>query len=329
MLEKTVVRPDVQNDHKAIVTAVQKGDFLKPCPGTTKGYFCCGYQILTPMTGCGMYCDYCILQAYFDHRNQVVFENFDDCAAEVTRKLSQWHGVMRLGTGEFADSLFQENNLGLCKKVAQLLEPYPNVVVEFKTKSTNIQTLPNMKRPDKIVIGFSMNTPAMIGLHERETASLDQRLASMRQCVDMGFWVAVHFDPMFWYPQWEADYREVVRRIFDTLPNPDKIAWWSMGGFRTNPELKKMLRQHNRHFPLFAGGEMILGEDGKYRYFRPVRTAFYRAVQDEVVRHAPDTTLYLCMESDEVWEASGMMHRIPGGLPAYLDCRAETMLGIR
>jgi spore photoproduct lyase len=90
-----------------------------------------------------------------------------------------------------------------------------------------------------------------------------------------------------------------------------------------------MLRPENRHLPLFSRGEMILGEDGKYRYFRPLRTALYRALQEEIIRHFQDTTLYLCMESHEVWHEAGMDYRIPHGLTAYLDARAETMLKIK
>jgi spore photoproduct lyase len=320
--------PAILSDHKALITSVQKGEFLKPCPGTTKGYFCCGYQVLTPLTGCGMQCDYCILQSYFDHRCQVHFENFDDLIAEFNDKIRKWHGVMRVGTGEFADSLFQENNLGISKKIAELLEPYPNVVVEFKTKSGSIQTLSLIKKPEKVVIGFSMNTPAMIGLHEKDTATLEQRLSAITRCEEMGFWVAIHFDPIFLYPEWKEDYCDVVGRIFSHIKDPQKIAWWSMGGFRTSPALKKYLKRTNSHLPLFASSDLVLGEDGKYRYFRPVRVAFYRTLQEEISTHAPQTTLYLCMESPEVWEASGMVGRIPDGLVRYLDKRAEEMLSL-
>lgn len=323
---KTTADPNVINNHKALITSVQKGEFLKPCPGTSQGYLCCGYQILTPLTGCGMYCDYCILQVYFDHRCQVQFENFGDLEKEVQRKLSSRRGVIRIGTGEFADSLFQENNLGLCKKIADLLDPYPNVLVEFKTKSADVENLSKIRTPRKAVIGFSMNTPAMIALHEKETAPLERRLLSMRRCEEMGFTIGIHFDPIFQYERWEDDYRDVVRNIFSHIKDPESIAWWSLGGFRTNPALKKVLRQNNRHLPLFASGEMILGEDGKYRYFRPIRAALYRAVQDEIVRHAPRTTLYLCMESEEVWEEAGMLSRIPKGLPCYLDEKAAAIL---
>jgi spore photoproduct lyase len=315
-------------ERNRIVHAIQKGEFWKPCPGTTAGYYCCGYQIITPMTGCGMYCRYCILQAYLEQQHQVVFDNFEQLQQEVREKLARWQGVVRFGTGEFADSLYLEPQLGISKKIAALLAPYPNVLVEFKSKSINSDSLDAIADKSKVVVGFSMNTPAMIAALEQGTADLEQRLAAARRCVKKGFWVAFHFDPMVHYPGWEEQYRAVVGKIFEAIEQPQKIAWWSMGGFRTMPSLKKMLRAQGSHLPLF-NGELVAGEDRKLRYFRPIRIDFYRAMQQEVERYYPRVPLYLCMESPEVWERSGMSKRIPNGLVDYLDTRAEIMLGLR
>jgi spore photoproduct lyase len=185
--------------------------------------------------------------------------------------------------------------------------------------------LREIKRPGRVVIGFSLNTPRMIALFEKDTASLEARLAAARKCEEIGLRVAFHFDPMLWYPEWEREYRGVVKSIYSAIKDPDSIAWVSLGGFRTIPQLKKTLRQKGLHLPLFSG-EMIAGNDGKLRYFRPIRTAFYRAMREEFETHHKEVTLYLCMESPEVWEDAGMAGRIPEGLPAYLDARAEVML---
>jgi spore photoproduct lyase len=321
------IDPSFLTHRNEIVSSRENGEFWKPCPGTTKGYLCCGYQIITPMTCCGMYCRYCVLQAYLENQAQVVYENIPDLENEIVRKMAAWKGVVRFGTGEFGDSLFLENRFHLSERIAAILEPYPNVVVEFKTKSTNISGLAKIKDPAKVIVGFSMNTPAMIGLHERNTALLEERLAAVRRCIEMGFWVAFHFDPIIYYPQWKQEYPEVVRNIFDHVKDPGKIAWWSMGGFRSAPGLKEHLKKSNMHLPLFSA-EMIVGEDGKYRYIRPVRVDFYETMRSEVEKHYPAVPLYLCMESPEVWEASGMMKRIPKGLVRYLDERAEEMLGM-
>jgi spore photoproduct lyase len=303
------------------------GEFWKPCPGTGAGYFCCGYQILTPQRGCGMYCRYCILQAYFDNQHPVLFRNYADLESEVAKKMALWRGVVRFGTGEFTDSLFAEDTVGISGKIAATLAPYRNALVEFKTKCGNIAGLRAIRRPERVIIGFSLNTPRMIALYEKGTAPVEKRLAAARECENMGFFVAFHFDPLFWYRGWEEEYRGIVSAIYSHIKDPRKIAWCSMGGLRTNPLLKKHLRAGNEHLPLFSG-EMITGSDGKLRFFRPYRAALYSALRDEFERHDPQAPVYLCMESREVWQASGMLERIPDGLTRYLDRRAEELLGI-
>ncbi len=304
-----------------------KGEFWKPCPGTTEGYLCCGYQIISPVFGCGMYCAYCILQVYFDDHRQVVHGNFDDLVIELHSRLARWNGVVRLGSGEFADSLYLEPDYGISRKLAELLSCYPNALIEFKTKSRNAYHLEGVSRPERVVVGISLNSERVIEQFENDTASLDERLKMAEWAAENGFWVAYHFDPMLYYSGWEKDYREVARRAVGALRDPSRIAWWSMGGFRSTPALKTHLRERGAHLPLFSG-EMILGKDRKYRYVRPIRVDFYSAVREEVDSIAPGTTLYLCMESPEIWRDSGMISRIPHGLPSYLDRRAEEMLGL-
>jgi spore photoproduct lyase len=274
-----------------------------------------------------MYCSYCILQAYFDHQHQVFYTNRDDLTSEIERKMALWSGVVRFGTGEFGDSLYSEHITGAARMVADALDKYPNALVEFKTKSTNISSLHEIHNPQKVVIGFSMNTPEMISILERDTAELKDRLEAARTCVELGFSVAFHFDPMFIYEGWEAQYSEVVDMIYSCIKEPRKIAWCSIGGFRSMPSLKTLLKQNNTHLSLFSG-ELITGADGKLRYFRPLRVELYKLMQRTFSAYDPLCTLYLCMESPEVWHESGMDRRIPNGLAEYLDKRAEEILGL-
>jgi spore photoproduct lyase len=253
-----------------------------------------------------------------------MFENLDDMKREIEEKLAKWKGVVRFGTGEFADSLHAEEQTGISVTVAQLLDRYPQVVVEFKTKSAVTAPLEKIKRPGKVIIGYSLNTPKMIEIMEQGTATLEERLAAAGRCLEMGFNVAFHFDPIFWYDGWEQEYREVVDAIYRVVGDTSKVAWCSLGGFRSSSTLKTYLRERQEHLPLFSG-EMITGTDRKLRYFRPVRVAIYRAMKDAFYRHHPKAPLYLCMESREVWEESGLLHRIPHGLPAYLDEQARAI----
>ena len=316
---------EVLEEKNRIVKQEYNGCFWKPCPGTGEGYLCCGYQIITPFIGCGMYCSYCVLQEYFNSQKYVIFQNIVELEKEIHKKLNHIKGVVRVGTGEFADSLYFEHIHGLSSRVVSILDSYPNVLTELKTKSNNIKVLKRIKNPSKVVIGFSMNTERIIEIHEKGTASLENRMNAAVECEKMGFWVAFHFDPIIWYSQWYEEYKMVIDMIFSKIQDPGHIAWISLGGLRMMPSLKRRLRKYNRHIPLFAG-EMIIAHDKKYRYFRPIRIDFYAAFRTIIEKYFPEITLYLCMERQEVWRDSGLSKRIPHGLVKYLDSRAREIL---
>lgn len=274
-----------------------------------------------------MYCRYCILQSYFEHQHRNIYQNIDDLRQELSDKMAKWHGVVRFGTGEFADSLHAEEQAGCAVKVAEILEEYPNAIVEFKTKSAVVAPLAKIRKPEKVIIAFSLNAPSMVNLMECGTASLDERFNAAKQVLSMGFNVAFHFDPVFYFDGWEQEYGLVVDRIYSTVDNIEKLAWCSIGGFRSNPSLKNHLKEHNLHLPLFSG-EMITGNDGKIRYFRSIRQELYRGMRDAFYRNQPNAPIYLCMESRELWDDCGLLVRIPNGLPAYLDDQAKRLLSI-
>lgn len=83
-----------------------KGDFLKPCPGT-KEYICCGYQILNVATNCPLDCSYCILQSYFLNQPHLrIHVNLEEKLAPILEIIDRDpEQIVRVGTGEFADSL--------------------------------------------------------------------------------------------------------------------------------------------------------------------------------------------------------------------------------
>jgi spore photoproduct lyase len=83
-----------------------KGDFLKPCPGT-RNYICCGYQILNIATNCPLDCSYCILQSYFINQPGLrIHVNLEEKIESIMAEIDQHpQKIVRVGTGEFADSL--------------------------------------------------------------------------------------------------------------------------------------------------------------------------------------------------------------------------------
>jgi spore photoproduct lyase len=201
-------------------------------------------------------------------------------------------------------------------------------VLELKTKTARVDSLAGLDHNRKTICAWSLNTPKVISIQERGTASLDARLSAAAQCQSMGYPVAFHFDPLFvGNEQDDEEYREVVRKIFQKI-HPENIVWISLGAFRFIPSLKPLIQDR---FPdsKIIYGEFVKGLDAKFRYFSPLRIRLYEKIASWIREYDPDACIYLCMENDKVWQkALGFLPKEKGGLWAMLDRRAAQICGL-
>ena len=299
-----------------------KGDFLKPCPGTRE-YICCGYQILNFATNCPINCSYCILQSYFNQPNLKVYVNLEEKLEQVLQTIdSNPAKVFRIGTGEFTDSLA----LDPVTRVSDLLVPEfskrKKVILEFKTKTDQINGLLASKHRDRIIVSWSLNSPFISSHEEHRAASIRKRLEAARRCQSEGFAVGFHFDPLIWHENWKDEYLKTIE-LMDKYIDPKRIIWISMGAFRYMPGLKPVIRKRHSD-TCVLNGEFIVGLDGKMRYFKPIRIELFSFMREALEKWHPDTGLYLCMESDEIWQKSlGWSPKKSEGLKEFLDGRVE------
>jgi spore photoproduct lyase len=123
------------------------------------------------------------------------------------------------------------------------------------------------------------------------------------------------------YEGCEEDYQQCVQQLFSHI-DPVHIVWISLGTLRFMPALKEIIQKRFAHSRIVYG-EFITGLDGKMRYYKPLRTDLYRKMVGWIKSLAPEAFIYLCMEDDEVWEASfGFRPSDYGGLPRMLDEQA-------
>jgi spore photoproduct lyase len=305
---------------KALYLRENRGLFIKECPGTSH-YTCCGYKILHIGTYCTMDCAYCILQSYFHPPVLQFFINQDQLFKELESHLRH-SKIQRFGTGEFTDSLIWEPWSGLAQKLIACFAEQDKAVLELKTKTTAISGLLKRAHNRKTITAWSLNTDRIIRNEERGTASLSARLQAAAQCGRHGYPLAFHFDPVFIYDNCHEEYREAIERLFRHV-SAGQIVWISMGTFRFMPSLKPIIR-HRFDQSRIVYGEFIPGLDNKMRYFKPLRIEMYRHLVHCIREYAPDVTIYLCMEDDEVWRQSfGFAPAEEGGLSRMLDQSAR------
>jgi spore photoproduct lyase len=263
---------------------------------------CCNYFVINFASNCPMECSYCYLQEYLaDNPALKVFANVNDLLREADELLSRHRQFFfRIGTGEITDSLALDPYIGFCAEVVPFFAEQPNVLLELKTKSNCVEGLLDLDPKGRIVVSWSMNPQRVIDGDEHLTASLEERIIAARRCQEAGYKLGFHFDPIVEYPGWEADYRDMVERLFASV-DFRRVAWVSLGVLRNTFGLKRVMR---RRFPAttLLSGEQVLCPDGKMRYFYPLRVAMYRKVLGWIRQAAPTVFVYLCMESREVWE---------------------------
>lgn len=279
----------------------QEGGFVKPCPATRSPYLCCRYTVINQTQQCPLDCTYCILQEYLDTPVVTVYANLGEMYSEIDSLLEAQPGrLFRFGTGELTDSLALDGMTGLSRDLSLHFRGRENALLELKSKTSRIQALPDCS-PDRVVVSWSLNPPSVTGKEEFRAASIPDRLSAARRCMEMGFPLGFHFDPILPGDGMADAYRELVDSVFRHVDG-SRIAWVSLGSLRFPPALRGTVRGR---FPgtKILTGEMIPGLDGKMRYVRPLRVSMYRRIHGWLKDHEPDLFVYFCMEPPWVWEA--------------------------
>ncbi|MDO8602908.1 MAG: radical SAM protein [Candidatus Omnitrophota bacterium] len=274
----------------------EKYDFFKKCP-CTKGAVGCGYHIFNLGFGCVFDCTYCYLQEYNNAPGLIFPANINKFFERFRRykKLK-----MRIGTGEFSDSLMLDHITEYSVDIIEFFNKHEDVTFEFKTKSANIYNILKSRHSGNIVVSWSLNPQGIIDKNEFFTASLSERLDSAEKCAQAGYKVGFHFDPVIYFNGWEKEYQSVIDLLFNKI-NPKDIAWISMGTFRLKPELKPLIE--NR-FPdnKILDEELLAGYDNKLRYPYGLRYTIYKSLLNSFKKYSKKLPIYLCMEEISIWQ---------------------------
>ncbi|MFC1567088.1 radical SAM protein, partial [bacterium] len=277
------------------------GAFIKACPGTPK-YICCCYFVVELAVGCPFDCSYCYLQQYQNFPATIFYVNFDKLFRELDSVLSKYPDkLFRIGTGEYADSLYLDKYINYSREIADYLsKKFKNYLIEFKTKHDKVDNLLERVPTGHEVVSWSVNPQKVMDVNEHLTASLDERLEAAKKCADRGYWIGLHFDPIIYFEGWEQAYSEVVRKIYQKIDS-QKIIWISLGTLRFNPHLKSIIEtRHPESKIVYA--EMIKGLDGKMRYLKDERIRMFKKVAGQIQKHDKDAFIYFCMEDSQVWK---------------------------
>jgi len=290
---------DISQLKKPVVFLIkERSDFIKRCPCTQK-HLNCGYWILNLGFGCPFDCSYCFLQQYANFPGIILPANIEDFFESFDSFHKKLKRPIRIGTGEFCDSLALDDITGYSKRLIPYFKD-KNVLFELKTKSDNIENLLSLKPSANIIISWSLGPAELIKTEEKAVAALEKRLKAARKIQEYGYKVSFHFDPIIHVKGWEKLYSKTIKKLYSYLK--PGFAWISLGTLRSNRELKKICEMRFPKSNIFYT-ELLLGKDRKLRYPVFIKKEIYSRIAKEIKHYDNKTPIYLCMEDYETWNS--------------------------
>jgi len=265
------------------------------CPVASEKTVCCNLRTIDVAQGCGLGCSYCSIQTFYENGSIAVEKNLKDKLAAIELDPNKNYHI---GSGQSSDSLALGNKNGILDAQLEFASNNTNIILEFKTKSKNINHFLNVKMPKNIFVSWSLNPQLFIDNEEARTASLIQRLESARRLSDKGILVGFHFHPLVHYEGWEKDYKKLINNLMDMF-SPNEIALISFGTLTFIKPAIKSLRQVGTKSKIL---QIPFAEAaGKMSYPMETKKKIFSKVWDSFTPWHDKVFFYFCMEDKELW----------------------------
>lgn len=284
---------------KFLALAEKRGEFVKEfrcmdgLVGRTEYFIAHG-------NNCSFDCKYCFLQDYFDNAVPTVFVNHDEILKGVNDFILNSNDEnLVFHAGELCDSFSFDFLTGFSRKLVNLFAGVSNARLELRTKSILIDNLLDIPGNDNVVVSWTFSPAKVIRDYEIKAPLLDERIEAASKIQNAGYMVGICIDPIIRVKGWAESYKVMINKLFDKL-DVAKIAYISLGGFRYLQSLASSINDRGFNNNILSD-EFVQSVDGKYRYFRPIRTEIYREIGKAIRERDSNVKVYLCMETPEVW----------------------------
>lgn len=274
----------------------KEGLGLGSCPVASEGTRCCNLLTLDAVESCGFDCSYCSIQSFYNE-NKIGFDK--DFKSKIENLVLNPNQIYHIGTGQSSDSLMWGNRNGILDTLFAFARKYPNVILEFKTKSSNISYFEEVEVPKNIIVTWSLNTQMIIDNEEHLTASLDERIESARKLANKGILVGFHFHPIVVYKNYLEEYQAVAKRLIETF-TPEEVVLISMGTLTfIKPVIKKLRERELKTKILQMPFEDI---NGKKSYPIEIKKEMFQTLYESFAPWHHKVYFYLCMEAHSLWK---------------------------
>lgn len=197
-------------------------------------YYC------APVMNCFFDCEYCWLKGMYASANLVVFINQEDFMQDV-QKLLKEHPIYLCVSYE-TDLPGMESLFHFCRWWGERTVENENLTIGLRTKAGYQEAWEEIPVNDRIIFAFTLSPQEVIDSCEHGTASLKERIGTVRKCMKEGRQVRLCFDPMIPVRNWQKAYAGMVKQVTDAI-DLNEIRDVSVGTFRISRQYLKKMRK--------------------------------------------------------------------------------------
>lgn len=198
---------------------------------------------------CPFNCSYCYLNWAFKNNFQVIFVNYDDIMESIENKIKEvrnswFKDTIMFYASDYSDTLAIENLTQFHLNFISFFEKFPNIIMESRTKSVNIDSLNKLWFvPKNTEIAFSLNPEELINKYEKLTPSLDSRIDAINELLSWGFRVWLRFLPLLPVNNYLAIYSTFLDYVITKidLSKVNSIEIWGL--LYTKEDYMKILKK--------------------------------------------------------------------------------------
>ena len=289
--------PKVKSIVRKVKNHTEDHDIFGLCPVASEKTVCCNLKTIDAIQGCGLGCSYCSIQTFYEDGAIGIEANLSEKLDNIKLDPNKNYHI---GSGQSSDSLAMGNRNGVLDAQLDFARKNPNIILEFKTKTKNIDYFLSVNLPTNIMVCWSLNPQTIINNEEHFTASIEQRLFAARQLSDKGVIIGFHFHPIVYYEGFEKDYTEVVQTILSTFSS-NEIGMISMGTLTFIKPAIKSLRSLG--IPSKVLQIPMANAAGKFSYSMEIKEKIFSTVWNAFTPWHDNVFFYFCMEDEKLWNS--------------------------
>ena len=243
----------IQKLSTKLILAKKQPPFIYPATDIIQDSGFSNFYYCTPILNCIYNCEYCFLQGMYSSANIVVFTNTVEVKDAVKKQILERKypdEPLLLSLSYNTDILALENILPLTKQWIDFANNTDDLFMEIRTKSGLTSSFNKLKPSKKILFAWTLSPNNIIQKYEHKTPLLERRIMSIQKIVDSGWPVRLSFDPILIYPNWKEDYKQMFKRIKETISG-DKIFDITIGVFRMSEDFYNRIKKTKPNSDLF------------------------------------------------------------------------------